>query len=57
LVPAILLSVGLFLTGLAFWYQRRGLGRDPLLAAATLLAGSVAIFYLFRALVHGMPGF
>ena len=55
LLPAIMLSLGMFLTGIAFWYQgRRRRGRDPLLVAATVLAGSVAIFYLFRALARGM---
>jgi len=53
-LPAIILSLGMFLTGLAFWYQGRRTGRDPLLVAATMLAGSVALFYLFRALARGM---
>ena len=56
LLPAIILSLGMFLTGLAFWYQRRERGRDSLLLAATMLAGSVAIYYLFRVLVQGMLG-
>ncbi len=54
LLPAILLSAGMFLTGIAFWYQGRGSGRNPRLIAATVLAGSVALFYLFRALSRGM---
>jgi len=54
LLPAIILSGGMFLTGIALWYQRRRNGHDPLLLAATLLAGSVALFYLIRALSRGM---
>ncbi|NNG16831.1 MAG: hypothetical protein HKM89_10155 [Gemmatimonadales bacterium] len=54
LLPAIILSGGMFLTGTAFWYQGRRSGRDPLLLIATLLAGSVALFYLIRALSRGM---
>jgi hypothetical protein len=54
LLPTIILSAGIFLTGIALWYQRRRSERDPLLLAATILAGSVALFYLIRALSHGM---
>jgi hypothetical protein len=54
LLPAIILSGAMFLTGIALWYQRRRYGRDPLLLVATLLAGSVALFYLISALPRGL---
>jgi hypothetical protein len=54
LLPAIILSAGMFLTGIALWYQRRRSGHNSLLLASTILAGSVALFYLIRALSRGM---
>ena len=54
LLPAIILSGGMLVIGIAFWYLGRRSGRDPLLLAATLLAGSVALFYVVRALSRGM---
>ena len=54
LLPAIILSAGMFVSGIALWHRRRRNGHDPLLLAATFLAGSVALFYFIRALSRGM---
>ena len=54
LLPAMILSAGMLLAGIAIWLDRRRRGRDLALLAATALAGSVALFYFVRALSHGM---
>lgn len=54
LLPAIILSSGMLLVGIAIWLERRPHGRDPVLLAAIALAGSVALFYFVRALSRGI---
>ena len=54
LLPGILLSAAMLLAGLVLWRSRRRAGRDPLLLAAVALAGSVFVFYFFRALSRGI---